>query len=162
MRSEMSPNEQFFPEKDNVNPNAEIIPEQIPAAGSEKHGGPRTRQGKENSKKNSLKHGIFSRVLLEKGESRAQLNDLLMGFRGHFKPVGALEDFLLDKITMLIWRHRRLIIHGFVDMTPELSMRYEASLDRGLERALDQLDRAQRTRRGQPVLPPINLNIAEC
>jgi hypothetical protein len=148
MQSEL-PNEQFSPEKDEAKPSAEIIGQPTATTGSEKHGGPRTPQGKENGKKNSLKHGIFSRVLLEKGESRAQLNDLLMGFRGHFKPVGALEDFLVDKIAMLIWRHRRLIIHGFVDMTPDLWMRYEASLDRGLERALDQLERAQRMRRGQ-------------
>jgi hypothetical protein len=38
-------------------------------------------------------------------------------------------------------------------------LRYETTLDRAIERVLNQLERLQRMRRGQPVPPPINLNI---
>ena len=45
--------------------------------------------------------------------------------------------------------------------TPQLDrlLRYETSLDRSIERILNQLERRQRMRLGQQVLPPINLNI---
>jgi hypothetical protein len=42
----------------------------------------------------------------------------------------------------------------------DLLIRYESNLERAFERALNQLERAQRMRRGQPVLPPINLNMS--
>ena len=38
-------------------------------------------------------------------------------------------------------------------------LRYEASLERSIERTLNQLERTQRLRLGQPVPPPINLSI---
>src|SRR5260370_1094392 len=38
-------------------------------------------------------------------------------------------------------------------------LRYEAALSREIERTLNQLERTQRMRLGQPVPPPINLNI---
>jgi hypothetical protein len=39
-------------------------------------------------------------------------------------------------------------------------LRYEASLERAFDRALSQLERLQRIRRGQSVPPPINVNIS--
>jgi len=39
-------------------------------------------------------------------------------------------------------------------------MRYEASLERGFERALNLYERSQRLRRGQPVAPRIDVNIS--
>jgi hypothetical protein len=72
--------------------------------------GPRTQQGKEKSKHNALKHGIFSRVVLLKGEPRAELESLLNGLRSDLEPEGTLEELLVDKLAVLVWRHRRLII----------------------------------------------------
>jgi hypothetical protein len=39
-------------------------------------------------------------------------------------------------------------------------LRYAASLERSFDRTLNQLERAQRMRLGQPVLPPINVNVS--
>ena len=39
-------------------------------------------------------------------------------------------------------------------------LRYEASLERAFDRALSQLERLQRMRLGQSVLPPIKVDIA--
>jgi hypothetical protein len=72
--------------------------------------GPRTAQGKERSKRNAIKHGIFSQVALLKGESRAQFDALLNGLRDSLQPEGALEETLVEKIALLVWRQRRLII----------------------------------------------------
>ena len=44
------------------------------------------------------------------------------------------------------------------DATDKL-LRYEAHLDRQLYRAMDQLERFQRQRRGENVPPPININL---
>ncbi|MGA2920753.1 MAG: hypothetical protein ABSE28_06585 [Candidatus Sulfotelmatobacter sp.] len=45
-----------------------------------------------------------------------------------------------------------------VEATNKL-LRYEAHLDRQLYRAMDQLERLQRQRRGEKVPPPLNINL---
>ena len=40
-------------------------------------------------------------------------------------------------------------------------LRYEAHLDRQLYRAMDQLERVQRQRRGDNVPPPLNINLGQ-
>src|SRR5215470_9943561 len=72
--------------------------------------GPRTTHGKERSKRNALKHGVFSQVALLKGESRSEYNALLNGLRENLQPEGHLEELLVEKLALSAWRHRRLII----------------------------------------------------
>ena len=71
--------------------------------------GPRTKQGKERSKRNSLKHGIFSKALLLEGESAAEFERLLKGLRSSLKPVGKAEEILVEKLAVLFWRYRRFL-----------------------------------------------------
>ncbi len=71
--------------------------------------GPRTLQGKQKSKYNAMKHGIFSDVAVLKSESRAGYDALLTRLRDSLQPEGKLEDILVEKLAMLLWRHRRLI-----------------------------------------------------
>jgi hypothetical protein len=72
--------------------------------------GPRTQQGKDRSKQNAVTHGIFSKVVVLKGESQAEFNALLKGLRNDHQPVGALEELLVEKLAALFWRNRRLLI----------------------------------------------------
>jgi hypothetical protein len=72
--------------------------------------GPRTTQGKERSKRNALKHGIFSQVALLKGESRAEYDALLNSLRENLQPEGGLEELLVEKLARSAWRLRRMII----------------------------------------------------
>ncbi|MHB8557889.1 MAG: hypothetical protein ACYDCU_07195 [Candidatus Acidiferrales bacterium] len=72
--------------------------------------GPRTPQGKERSKHNAAKHGIFSKAALLKDESKADFDSLLSGLRKDFDPEGTLEDVLVEKLATLLWRYRRLIV----------------------------------------------------
>src|SRR5712691_9487090 len=72
--------------------------------------GPRTPAGKERSKQNARKHGIFSKVVLLKDEPRSQFNSLLQGLRENLQPEGTLEEVLVEKLATFLWRHRRLII----------------------------------------------------
>ena len=150
----------------------------IPTATVRRATGPRTAQGKEKSKHNALKHGIFSQSVLMKGESRAGFDSLLSGLQNHLEPVGTLEELLVDKLSVLIWRQRRLIANEanqprtlveqlerendlLLDKTLPLDqlLRYEASLERAFDRTLNQLERLQRMRKGQPVPPPLSVNV---
>lgn len=72
--------------------------------------GPRTRAGKEITKHNALKHGIFSKVVLLQSESRAEFDSLLGGLRNDFQPKGTFEEILVEKLASLVWRYRRLMI----------------------------------------------------
>lgn len=72
--------------------------------------GPRTKEGKERSKHNALKHGILAKVVLLSSEPRTDFNSLLNGFRSDLRPVGELEEFLVDKLALFAWRYRRMLI----------------------------------------------------
>jgi len=139
-------------------------------------GGPRTKMGKAIASKNALKHGIFSNALLLKSESRTEYDSLLSGLHDCLKPEGTLERFLVEKLAVLIWRYRRLVItetaeiksnESPVEFLPNSKSdvlnrfpRYEMSIDRAFDRTLTQLERLQRMRLGQPVGPPIKVDIS--
>lgn len=72
--------------------------------------GPRTARGKERSKRNALKHGIFSKVAVLPGESQGEFDSLLEGLRGHFQPVGPYESTRVEILAVTQWRYRRLLI----------------------------------------------------
>ena len=71
--------------------------------------GPRTHQGKDRSKHNALRHGVFSKVAVLKNESQAEFDALLKGLREDRKPRGAVEELLVEKIAVLFWRFRRFL-----------------------------------------------------
>ena len=100
----------------------EIVPHHSTDEGPGKRGstspthgstGPRTQQGKDRSKHNALRHGIFSKVTVLSGESQGEFDSLLKKLRDDRKPEGALEQLLVDKLAILFWRfHRFLIAEG--------------------------------------------------
>lgn len=71
--------------------------------------GPRTPQGKQRSRLNALKHGLFADSILLIGESPAEFQALLNGFRESIQPHGMLEDLEVEKLATLFWRLRRLL-----------------------------------------------------
>ena len=91
---------------------AEVPPEMklevSPKAG--RGGGPRTKAGKERSRQNAIKHGIFARVAVLEGEPRKPFNSLLQGLLKDFKPEGTLETLLVEKLATLAWRYRRTLV----------------------------------------------------
>jgi hypothetical protein len=109
--SEPSASEQLCAvENDEANQAVRLATQQDSTASAQKSGGPRTKRGKEKSKLNAIKRGIFSRVVLLTGESRAEYRTLLEGLQDDLKPQGELENQLVDQLAMLLWRKRRLII----------------------------------------------------
>ena len=138
--------------------------------------GPRTPAGKERSRRNALKHGIFSKVALLKNESRSEFDSLLAGLREDLQPEGTLEQALVEKLAISLWRFRRFLhaeaddvqagieldfnlpTHKSILNNPDRLLRYEASIERNFDRTLTQLERVQRLRLGQPVLPKLEVH----
>ncbi len=82
--------------------------------------GPRTSQGKNQSKYNAVTHGIFSKVFLLKDESEAEFDSLLDGLGDYFQPEGTLEETLVEKLATLFWRYRRLLIAESAEVQKEI------------------------------------------
>ena len=83
--------------------------ERIDQPSIHKSTGPRTPQGKQRSKYNALKHGIYSKAPLLKDESRARFQSLLHELLEYHRPEGSTEELLVEKIAILTWRHRRFL-----------------------------------------------------
>jgi hypothetical protein len=73
-------------------------------------GGPRTTVGKNRSKLNARKYGIFSKLVVLEDESRVEFDVLWDGLRHHFRPVGAFEEILVELLAATWWRLRRPLI----------------------------------------------------
>jgi hypothetical protein len=72
--------------------------------------GPKTQQGKERSRKNSVKHGLLSSVIvLGKFETREEFDKLLEDLTSSFEPKGKMEEILVEEIAVCYWRLRRAI-----------------------------------------------------
>ena len=101
--------------------------------------GPRTLQGKERSKFNARKHGLFSKAVILRDESRAEYDALLNGLMENLQPQGKLERVLVENLATLLWRKRRLLQVE----TAEIERAQFLNLDLALQNKLDELEYAQ-------------------
>jgi hypothetical protein len=129
--------------------------------------GPKTEAGKKHSSLNALKHGLLaSTVLVAKGsaEESAQFAELLAALDQDLKPVGRLEEMMVEKIAVCWWRHKRALKLDAV-LTPaddysDRVVRYETSNQRQLAHAINQLERLQRARQGEHVPAPVSVQLS--
>jgi hypothetical protein len=70
--------------------------------------GPKTPEGKGAVRLNALKHGLLSQEVLVPGEDEATLKELGERVSAELRPVGELEDLLVEQIIAALWRLRRL------------------------------------------------------
>jgi hypothetical protein len=165
--------------------------------------GPKTQEGKCQSRLNALKHSILASDLLitegQGAEDGAKFYELLDALRSDLAPVGALEEILVERIAVSLWRQKRahrceagLVRRRYVpnkkifnDLNtgsvfgpnPELEsikdhlslpvgsdlehiLRYEASIQRQLAYAISQLERLQRSRKGEHVPAPVTIQVS--
>lgn|SRR6267154_1179533 len=101
--------------------------------------GPRTPQGKERSKFNARKHGLFSKAVLLQDESCTEYDALLDGLMENLQPQGKLEIVLVENLATLLWRKRRLLQVE----TAEIEKAQFLNLDLALQNRLDELEYAQ-------------------
>ena len=83
--------------------------EPIDQASIHKSTGPRTPQGKQRSKYNAVKHGIYSKASLLKDESGGRFQSLLHELQEYHRPEGSTEELLVEKIAILAWRHQSFL-----------------------------------------------------
>jgi hypothetical protein len=74
--------------------------------------GPKTPEGKSVVKWNALKHGLLCKEIVVKAgdgkENKSEFHNLLSRLWEDIKPVGVLEEILVEKIAVCYWRLRRL------------------------------------------------------
>ena len=71
--------------------------------------GPRSETGKAVISRNALRHGLLSRHLIIAGESREEFSELLRLLAEDFQPVGLVENALVERVGIALWRQRRLV-----------------------------------------------------
>ena len=76
---------------------------------SQKSTGPVTEEGKQIVANNAVKHGLFSKHLVLNDENPEDYQLLLDGLQTELKPVGTLEQTLVERIAVTLWRQMRLV-----------------------------------------------------
>lgn len=148
-------------------------------------GGPKTEEGKAVSKYNAIKHGILTKDIVLKSEDENELIEYGKKIRAELKPANEMELLLVERIIANTWRLKRALrgekemiehdMHTEKDFGSALSYdfanydsygkftRYETSLERGIYKALHELQRLQATRNGEKVVLPfaVDVNLSE-
>jgi hypothetical protein len=70
--------------------------------------GPRTPEGKDAVRLNAMRHGLRSKEVLLPGEEADALRELDKNLRAELRPVGEVENLLVDRIIAAYWRLQRL------------------------------------------------------
>ncbi len=70
--------------------------------------GPVTPQGKKNSSRNALKHGMTAASFVLPGESEQDFEELLQAHRDTYQPANAVEMNLVETMALARWRLRRI------------------------------------------------------
>lgn len=146
-----------------------------------KLGGVKTEEGKAVSRYNAVKHGLLSQEVVLKGEKEADLEELGKRLRGELKPANEMEFILVERIIANTWRLKRAL-KGEKEMIEHDSKnedsfgaalsydfanydsygkftRYESCIERGIYKALHELQRLQASRNGQAVAPPVVVDV---
>ena len=76
---------------------------------AKKSTGPVTVQGKQTVSNNALKHGVFSKSLILADEDPDEYKSLLEQLLQELHPCGLLEQTLVERIALTLWRQRRLV-----------------------------------------------------
>ncbi len=136
--------------------------------------GPKTPEGKAAVRLNALRHGLLTQQILLPGEDEDALRELDERLRAELQPVGELENLLVDRIIAAYWRLWRLgrveagifvqESYGSVRVPDTATLglayirdgnganafsklsRYETAIERGLYKALHELQRLQAAR----------------
>lgn len=151
-----------------------------------KLGGVKTEEGKAISRYNAIKHGLLSKEVLLGDEDETVLVELGKKLRLELQPQSEFELVLADRITANIWRLKRVmqiereviedqkndtfnskksIGRGFTSYdsvhndTYNKLIRYETSIERGIYKALHELQRLQANRKGEKVPLPVVVDV---
>jgi len=103
---------------------------------AKKSTGPRTPRGKAYSRKNAIKHGLFTQCWQDftlQGESQEDYDRLLDGLHQQFEPLGRAEELEVERMVVSWWRLHR-------------AWRYENSENLGsVSREIGELEQLERS-----------------
>jgi hypothetical protein len=86
--------------------------------------------------------------------------DIIAFIDNRLERISTFEEYASEREKLAVDAEARSFSLPLVDAADKL-LRYEAHLDRQLYRAMDQLERVQRQRRGDNVPPPLNINLGQ-
>lgn len=141
---------------------------------AQKSRGPKTKEGKEISSRNAVKHGLLSRAVEITSEEIDSFNELESKLFDSMKPQNAVEEILVEQIVSSAWRLRRVIWLESLALVPQLMeldeidlpiaifklnncTRYETAIQKSFYRALHTLQMLRKDAQlgsfGKTVLP---------
>ena len=144
-----------------------------------KLGGPKTEAGKAAVRLNAVTHGLLSKDVVVRGEDPEAFNQLQSNLRAELAPEGELETMLVDRIASCIWRLIRVsrvestscnknfkngmsypYVESYVSYGWEKLSRYETTIERQMYKAMHELERMQRIRRGENTPAPLAIDVS--
>lgn len=152
---------------------------------AQKSTGAKTEVGKNIVKLNALKHGLLSSEVLLKDENKQELDEMSKKIRNELAPANQIELILVERIIANTWRLKRAMrieaemikndcterYLGAKNLGEAFSQdfanndtygkftRYETSIERGIYKALHELQRLQAGRKGKNIPLPLAVDI---
>ena len=131
-------------------------------ANAERSTGPKTPEGKDKSKFNAVKHGLTARyfpAVMQAGTAEwEEFETVRTDLIDHCQPIGAIEELLVEKITIEYMRYRRLLEREqllcdhnrgyYLEIVDKLT-RYQTAINRQLFEAIKELERLQAKRKAE-------------
>jgi hypothetical protein len=138
---------------------------------AQKSTGPKTDRGKAASSGNSTRYGLLSRRIPKiPGKRMKDFSFLLASLQQDVKPVGMLEEILVERMAhedwlleAARWHEAELLDNNdcpFGGSMIDRILRYRTTINRQFYQAMNQLERLQRLRKGDHVPAPVNLQIS--
>jgi hypothetical protein len=69
--------------------------------------GPKTQNGKLQSRRNAMRHGLTAATVVPAIDDFEEFEDFEAAIRADYQPVSAVEHELVARLTSLLWRLRR-------------------------------------------------------
>jgi hypothetical protein len=143
---------------------------------AKKSTGPRSDVGKEISSSNSLKHGILAKTPLLSSESQHEFDNFRSYIFDTIKPLDGIEAMLTERLVLAKWRLKRLYLveSDVLTLEPDLGSafaqnvitlgvlsRYEQTIERAVEKTLEQIERLQFKRGSEHIDKGITVTICD-
>ena len=142
-----------------------------------KLGGVKTAAGKQAIRYNAVTHGLLTKAAVIKGEDSTLLERLRDNLMAELDPQGELETMQVELIATGIWQLRRAQSMETTDIFLKWKSRegyflgprfdnlwdkinrYAAMIDRRTYKAIYELERLQRSRRGENIPAPLAIDV---